>query len=128
MSDTVCADIAVIAAIITVATAHITSPCAVSRKNTSWVCVPTHLVRSLPVIYPPIADDTHCITISHMDVVTANVVAVMPRPDQGEIAASPSPEPSAKSANETAVATNAPAMMAGQEAADPARGSDPARE
>jgi hypothetical protein len=86
------------------------------------VCVPTHLVRSLPVIYPPNADDTHCITMSHIAVVTANVVAVTPRPDQGEIAANPSPEPSASNTNETDAATNAPATMAGQVAADPPRG------
>jgi hypothetical protein len=83
--------------------------------------MPGHLMRSLPVIYPPNADDTHCITINHIAVVTANVVAVMPWPGQGEIDANPSPDPSANSTNDTDAATNAPAMMAGQEAADPTR-------
>jgi len=119
-------EVAKVAATRTVATAHITSPCAVSRKNTSCVWVPIHLVRSLPVIYPPNPDDTHCITMSHIAVVMANAFAVTPWPGQGEIDANPRPEPSANSTNETDAATNAPAMMAGQEAADPAR-ADSAR-
>jgi hypothetical protein len=83
--------------------------------------VPIHRVRSLPVIYPPNPDDTHCITMSHIAVLTANAFAVTPWPGHGEIDANPSPEPSANSTNETDAATDAPAMMAGQEAADPAR-------
>jgi hypothetical protein len=59
--------------------------------------------------------------MSHIAVVMANVVAVTPWPGQGEIDANPSPEPSVNSTNETDAATAAPAMMAGQEAADPAR-------
>jgi hypothetical protein len=64
--------------------------------------------------------------MSHIAVVIANVVAVTPWPDQGEIAANPSAEPSASNSNETDAATNAPAMMAGQEAAD-SRRADSAR-
>jgi hypothetical protein len=69
-------------------------------------------------MYPPNPDDTHCITMSHIAVVMANVLAVTPWPGQGEIDANPSPEPSASSTNETDAATNAPAMRAGQETAD----------
>jgi hypothetical protein len=72
-------------------------------------------------MYPPNPDDTHCITMSQIAVVIANVVALTPRPGQGEIDANPSPEPSASNTSETDAATNAPAMMAGQEAADPPR-------
>jgi len=59
--------------------------------------------------------------MSHIAVVTAKVVALTPRPGHGEIDANPRPEPSANNTNETDAATNAPAMMAGQEAADPTR-------
>jgi hypothetical protein len=59
--------------------------------------------------------------MSQIAVVMANAFAVTPWPGQGEIDANPSPEPSAKSTSETDAATNDPAMMAGQEAADPAR-------
>src|ERR1022692_339637 len=41
-------ELAAMAATTTVANDQVTSPCAVSRKNTSWVCVPTHRVRNRP--------------------------------------------------------------------------------
>jgi hypothetical protein len=59
--------------------------------------------------------------MSHIAVLTANVVADTPWPGQGEIDANPSPEPNVNKTNETETATNAPAMMAAQEAAEPAR-------
>ena len=46
--STVKIDEAASAVTMTVATAHVTSPWAVSRKKTSCVCVPTHFVRSRP--------------------------------------------------------------------------------
>jgi hypothetical protein len=42
----------------------------------------------------------------------------MPLPGQGEMEAKPNPEPSASRIRETAVATNAPAMIAGHDVAD----------
>jgi hypothetical protein len=75
------------------------------------------------VMYPPTPEETHCITINQIAVVIANVVAVAPWPGQGEISANPSPEPSASSTKETDAATNAPAMIAGHDAADAAGAS-----
>jgi len=46
------------------------------------------------------------------------VVADTPWPGHGDIAANPRPAPNTKRIKETAAATKAPAMMAGQEAAD----------
>src|ERR1700679_3834837 len=62
--------------------------------------------------------DTHCVMISQIAVVTANVVPEMPLPGQGDMEAKPKPEPSANRTRETAIATNAPAMIAGHDAAD----------
>ena len=59
----------------TVATAQVMRPCAVSRKNTSWVCVPTHLVRSRPVRNAPIPELIHCTTINHIAVIAVKVPA-----------------------------------------------------
>jgi hypothetical protein len=71
------------------------------------------------VRYPPAAEETHCITISQIAVVIANVVAVAPWPGHGEISAKPSPVPNANNTTETDAATNAPAMIAAQDAAEP---------
>ena len=102
----------------TVARDQVTNPCAVSRKKTSCVWVPTHLVRSLPAIYPPSAAESHWVTISQIAAVTVNVVAEAPCPGQGEIEANPRPDPRASRTSETDTATTAPAKMAGQDAAD----------
>ena len=106
------------AATSTVATAQVIKPCAVSRKKTSCVCVLIHRVRNRPATYPPKPEEIHCVTISQIAEVTTNVVAEMPCPGQGEIAANPSPDPSVKNTSDTAAATKAPAMMAGQDTAD----------
>ncbi len=66
-------------------------------------CAPLPIVENTEVARVPATrtvatdhiDDTHSITMSHIAVVTANVVAVTPWPGQGEIAAKPSPEPRA---------------------------------
>jgi hypothetical protein len=53
-----------------------------------------------------------------MAVVAANLAADIPCPAHGEIEAKPNPEPSAIRTKVNAAATNAPAMMAGHDAAD----------
>src|SRR4051794_33991816 len=65
-------------------------------------------------------EDTHWTTIIQMAVVTAKPVAEMPSPDQGEMVASPSPEPSAISTSEVAAAATDPARIAAQDTADTA--------
>ena len=102
----------------TVATDQVTRPWAVSRKNTSCVCVPCHRVRSRPAMYPPRPAEIHCVTMSQMAVVTVNVVADTPRPGHGDISANPRPDPNASKISDTETATNAPAMIAAHEAAD----------
>jgi hypothetical protein len=67
--------------------------------------------------------------MSQMAADTANVVAEIPWFFHGDTEASPSPDPSANRVSDTAAATNAPAKMAGQEAAAvdlPAGTSSPA--
>jgi len=53
-----------------------------------------------------------------MAAVKARDIPEIPLLGQGETAANPSPEPSANNTSETAAATKAPAMIAGQDAAD----------
>jgi hypothetical protein len=72
-------------------------------------------------MYPPIAADSHCVTISQIAPEMANVVADAPRFAHGEIVANPRPAPSANSMIDVATATAAPAMMAPHETAVPAR-------
>jgi hypothetical protein len=78
-------------------------------------------------MYPPNPEAIHCITMSQIAALAANVVAETPRAGQGEMDAKPRPDPNTNNTKETAVATNAPAMMAPQDAALPracsARGS-----
>jgi hypothetical protein len=62
--------------------------------------------------------DTHCVKISQIAAVMANVVPEIPLLGQGETEAKPNPEPSASRIRETAVATNAPAMIADHDVAD----------
>lgn len=56
--------------------------------------------------------------MSQIAAVIVNVIAETPRFGQGEIDAKPSPDPNASRVSETAAATKAPAMIAGQDAAD----------
>jgi hypothetical protein len=58
-----------------------------------------------------------------MAVITVKVIAETPRFGQGEMDANPSPDPRASRINEAAAATNEPAMIAGQDAADAAADS-----
>src|SRR4051794_12929402 len=102
----------------TVAKAHITNPCAVSRKKTSWVWRLAHFVRSRPVMNPPSPDATHCMTMSHTAVMTENVAADAPELGHAEIDANPSPVPNAASNNDTAAAVIAPAKIAAQDTAE----------
>ena len=48
------------------ATAQVTKPCAVSGKNTSSRCVPTHLVRNRPAMKPPRPEEIHGTSIRRM--------------------------------------------------------------
>lgn len=56
--------------------------------------------------------------MSQMPVVTAKVVAEAPLLGQGDMEASPKPDPSANSISETEAATNAPPMIAGHDTAE----------
>ncbi len=103
----------------TVATAQVTNPLAVSRKNTSCVCSPTHFVRSRPVRYPPIPDEIQYSTTSHPAVTAVNAVPEAPRPAQGDTAVSPKPAPSVISISPTETAANAPASTADHPTPEP---------
>src|SRR5271165_1512703 len=102
----------------TVATHHVMKPCAVSLKKTSCVWIPTHRVRKRPAMYPPAHADSHCVKMSQMTPLMVNGVADTPWLTHGEIDADPMPDPKAIRMSEVAAATNAPAMIAGHEAAD----------
>jgi Protein of unknown function (DUF3035) len=56
--------------------------------------------------------------MSQIAVVTTNVVADTPLSAPDEIEAKPRPDPNAKNISEAAIATNAPAAIAGHDAAD----------
>src|SRR2546421_8477198 len=105
-------------ATMTVATAHVMKPCAVSRKNTSCVWVLAHLVLRRPARYPPTPDDSHCTTMNHAAVIHATPVADAPLSRQGETDARPRPDPRATSTIDAAAATDAPPKMAGQVTAE----------
>ena len=102
----------------TVASAQVRKPCAVSRKKTSWTCTATHLVRSRPVRKPPIAAASHCTTIRPIAVMIVNVAADAPEFGQGEIEDRPRPAPSANSTSVIDTAANAPEKIAAQLTAD----------
>ena len=53
-----------------------------------------------------------------MAAVTARVIPEIPAVGHGEMAAKPSPEPSASSTSDTVAVTKAPAPIAGQETAE----------
>ena len=69
-------------------------------------------------MYPPAQADSHCVTMSQMIPVTVNVVVETPWLVHGEIEENPFPDPKAIRMSEVAMATKAPAMIAGQETAD----------
>src|ERR1700760_409817 len=69
-------------------------PWAVSRKKTSCVWRPVHLVRRRPVIKPPSAEDTHWTTIRPMPALMVKVVADAPEFGHAEIVVRPRPVPS----------------------------------
>jgi len=104
-----------------VATPQVTSPRAVSRKNTSWVWVVSQRCLNRPARYPPAAADNHCVMMSHMVLATVKLLAERPWPDQGETEASPSPAPKVTKTTERATAATAPARIAPQDAARLAR-------
>src|SRR5688500_4606747 len=106
------------AAVSTVPTAHETNPCAVSRKYTSSVCTLTHLVRSRPARYPPIAEEIRWTAIIHTIAATPTVFADAPSFAHGEIAERPRPAPSKSRMSASAAATNAPAATAPHETPD----------
>src|SRR5581483_6809879 len=109
------------AAAITEATAQLRKPLAVSRKNTSGVCRPAHLVRRRPVRYPPTPAASHWVTTNHTAVAAVTVVSDMPVVDHGETLARPKPEPSAIITSDRLAAANAPPRTAPQDT--PERGA-----
>ena len=56
--------------------------------------------------------------MSHIAAFTVKPVAEAPWPGHGETMAKPKPEPNASNMADAAIATNAPAKIAGQDAAD----------
>ncbi len=69
-------------------------------------------------MYPPNADDTHCMTMSQIAVPVANAAADVPCGAHGETEENPRPAPNESRTRDTAAATKAPANMAGHDAAD----------
>jgi hypothetical protein len=65
----------------------------VSRKKTSSVRMPTHLVRRRPAKYPPKADDSNWVTTSHIAATVPKVVGDGLVKDHGEMVARPRPGP-----------------------------------
>jgi hypothetical protein len=69
-------------------------------------------------MYPPSADDNHCMMMSQIPVMTVKVVADAPEFDQGETVISPSPDPRARSTRDKPIAAKAPAKIGPQVTAD----------
>lgn len=81
--------------LITSATAQARNPFAVSRKYTSSVWMSAHLVRNLPVRYPPRAEAMISIRINQTMAAEPTADADAPLFDQGDIADNPKPAPKA---------------------------------
>ena len=105
-------------AINNVANAQAKRPCAVSRKKTSSVRMPTHLVRRRPAKYPPKADDSHWVTTSHIAATVPKVVGDGLVKDHGETVARPRPGPRVNNMIVTPKAANAPPNIEAHSTAD----------
>src|SRR5262249_53388310 len=86
------------------------------KTSSSWIEV--HLVRSLPVRYPPKPEAMISVTISHIIAPAPKADALPFIPDQGEIVESSKPDPSASRIRYTAAETNAPPITAPHETPD----------
>jgi hypothetical protein len=69
-------------------------------------------------MYPPNAEDSHCVTINQIAAVIANVSAAGAAPGHGEAAAKPNPDPREIRIIEVAIATSAPASTAAHATAE----------
>ena len=105
-------------AINNVANAQAKRPCAVSRKKTSSVRMPIHLVRRRPAKYPPKADDGHWVTTSHIAATVPKVVGDGLVKDHGETVARPRPRPRVNNMIVTPKAANAPPNIEAHSTAD----------
>ena len=105
-------------AINNVANAQAKRPCAVSRKKTSSVRMPTHLVRRRPAKYPPKADDSHWVTTSHIAATVPKVVGDGLVKDHGDTVARPRPGPRVNNMIVTPKAANAPPNIEAHSTAD----------
>jgi hypothetical protein len=106
------------AAINNVAKAQANRPCAVSRKRTSSVRIPTHFVRRRPAKYPPKADDSHWVTTSHIAATVPKVVGEGLPNDHGETVTRPRPGPRVNNMIVTPKAANAPPNIEAHSTAD----------
>ena len=87
-------------------------------KRTSSVRIPTHFVRSRPLKYPPKADDSHWVTISHIAAAVPKVVGDGLLNDHGETVVNPRPGPSVKRITVTPRAAKPPPNIAAHSTAD----------